>query len=177
MDFDQLQTLLDYHYWARDRLLEAVARLSPEQFTRDLGSSFPSVRDTLAHLYGAEWIWRQRWEGHSPAAQPATASISDLAMLRQLWLEEEQHVRGVVTKLGPAGVLEPLEYERQGVRYSQPFWQLLQHVVNHGTYHRGQVTTMLRQLGATAPVMDLVVFYRERVDIRAVEPSRSRNRA
>jgi len=56
-----LTTLLDYHYWARDRLLEATSALTPEQFTRDLGSSFRSIRDTLAHIYFAEWAWYSRW--------------------------------------------------------------------------------------------------------------------
>ena len=55
----ELRTLVDYHYWALDRLLAAVERLTPDQFTRDLGNSFPSVRDTLAHLQGAEWICDQ----------------------------------------------------------------------------------------------------------------------
>ena len=62
-----LRTLLDYHYWARDRVLDAAALLTPEQFTKDLGSSFTSVRDTLAHTYSAEWAWYSRWQGHSPA--------------------------------------------------------------------------------------------------------------
>jgi uncharacterized damage-inducible protein DinB len=162
MDFDQLRMLLDYHYWARDRMIAAVAALSPEQFNRDLGSSFPSVRETLAHLYGAEWVWRERWEGHTPGGLPAASHFPDLATLRAAWLDEEVRVRGLVTRLGPAGVLAEIAYVRHGVRYSQPFWQLLQHVVNHGTYHRGQLTTMLRQLGASAPVTDLIVFYRER---------------
>jgi uncharacterized damage-inducible protein DinB len=167
MDFGQLNTLLDYHYWGRDHILDAAAALSPEQLTRDLGNSFPSVRDTLAHLYGADWIWRERWEGNSPAALPAASDFPDVASIRQAWLEEEQRVRAVVARLGPSGVLEPLAYERNGVRQSQPFWQMLQHLVNHGSYHRGQVTTMLRQLGASAPAMDLIVFYRERAGVQA----------
>jgi uncharacterized damage-inducible protein DinB len=167
MDFDQLQTLLDYHYWARDRVLDAATRLSPEQFTRDLGSSFPSVRDTLVHLYGAEWIWRERWDGNSPDALPGSSGFPDVASIRQAWLEEEHRVRGVMTRLGPAGVLQPIEYRRNGVQQAQPFWQTLQHLVNHGTYHRGQVTTMLRQLGAPAPAMDLIAFYRERAGVVA----------
>ena len=162
MDFDQLTTLVDYHYWGRDRVLECAEKLSPEQLTRDMSNSFPSVRDTLVHLYGSEWIWRERWEGHSPDALPSSSGFPDVASVRQAWLEEEQRVRGVVTKLGPAGVLQPITYTRNGVRQAQPFWQTLQHLVNHGSYHRGQVVTMLRQLGAEVPVsVDLMAFYRE----------------
>src|SRR5687767_13708820 len=78
MNLQELQTLIDYHYWARDRLLEAVEPLLPEQFTKDLGNSFPSVRDTLVHLYGADWIWCSRWEGESPSAMPEPAAFPDV---------------------------------------------------------------------------------------------------
>ena len=165
MDFDQLKTLVDYHYWGRDRVLDCAEKLSPEQLTRDLGNSFPSVRDTLVHLYGADWIWRERWDGNSPNALPGTEIFPDVASIRKAWLEEERRVRGVVERLGPAGVLEPITYSRNGVSQSQPFWQTLQHVVNHGTYHRGQVVTMLRQLGASVVALDLIVFYRERASV------------
>ncbi len=63
MMHEELTVLLDYHYWARDRLLDAVDRLSPDEFRRDLGSSFGSVRDTLVHTMSAEWVWCSRWEG------------------------------------------------------------------------------------------------------------------
>ena len=167
MDFDQLKTLVDYHYWGRDRVLGCAAALSPEPFTRNLGNSFPSVRDTLVHIYGADWIWRERWEGRSHDALPSADGFPDVASIRTAWLEEEKRLRAFVDKLGPAGVLEPTTYTRNGVRQSQPFWQTLQHLVNHGTYHRGQLTTLLRQLGASSAAMDLIVFYRERAEVPA----------
>jgi uncharacterized damage-inducible protein DinB len=68
----------------------------------------------------------------------------------------------VLARFGERGVDQPVEYTRNGVRYAQPFWQTFQHLVNHGTYHRGQVVTMLRQLGVqTVPSTDLIAFYRE----------------
>ena len=63
MNLQDLRTLLDYHYWARDRILKALEPLSPEEFTRELGSSFTSVQATLAHVCSAEWAWHQRWIG------------------------------------------------------------------------------------------------------------------
>ena len=70
MNPQDVQTLLDYHYWARDRMLDAVEQLTGDQFTRDLGSSFPSIRDTVVHMFGAERNWYLRWRGESPAALP-----------------------------------------------------------------------------------------------------------
>ena len=60
MNLTDLEHLIEFHYWATGHVLTAVEPLTPEQFTRDLGNSFPSVRDTLAHLYGADWICERR---------------------------------------------------------------------------------------------------------------------
>jgi uncharacterized damage-inducible protein DinB len=164
MNFEVLQTLLDYHYWARDRVLDAAERLTPEQLTRDLGNSFPSVRDTLVHLFFADWIWCARWEGESPRTMLDPTTFPDVATIRATWNEHEQKVRGILTTLGENGVNRVFEYRMMsGQPGASPFWQMLQHVVNHGSYHRGQVTTMLRQLGAAPPKsVDLIAFYRER---------------
>jgi len=65
MNLQDLNTLLDYNYWARDRLLDAIGPLTAEQLRRDLGGSFGSIHDTVAHLYAAELVWYDRWQGES----------------------------------------------------------------------------------------------------------------
>jgi uncharacterized damage-inducible protein DinB len=159
-----LRTLLEFHYWARDRMFDAIELLTPEQFTRDLGNSFRSVRDTVAHIYAAEWAWYSRWQGHSPTALLPADQFPDVATLRRAWVEQEQKARAFLAELGEAvGRVMPYTL-LSGVSSASPFWQMLQHVVNHASYHRGQVTTMLRQLGAApAKSCDLITFYRERV--------------
>ncbi|MGH2401000.1 MAG: DinB family protein, partial [bacterium] len=147
MTFQELQTLVDYHYWARDRLLEATEHLTPEEFTRDLGNSFPSIRDTAVHLYAADWIWCCRWEGESPAAMPEASAFPDFDSIRTTWNAHEPRVRAVLDRLGEEGIQRPIAYRTtDGRDQAQVFWQMLQHLVNHGSYHRGQVTTMMRQL-------------------------------
>jgi uncharacterized damage-inducible protein DinB len=159
-----LQTLLDFHYWARDRMLESVEQLTPEQFTRDLGNSFKSVRDTLAHTYGAEWIWYSRWHGVSPTSFQPFDTLPDVASIRGAWIDHEKKVRAFVAGLGEEGINRRYDYTLfNGKASTSVFWQMLQHVVNHASYHRGQVTTLLRQLGAAPPKStDLITFYRER---------------
>ena len=163
MDYATLQTLVDYHYWARDRVLAAVEPLTTEQFTRNLGNSFPSVRDTLVHLFSADWVWCSRWEGGNPRAMLDPAIYPDVATLRAAWVDHEQKVRGILAQCGEQGIARVIEYRMfTGVAQAQPFWQILQHLVNHGSYHRGQITTMLRQLDAAPPKsVDLISFYRE----------------
>jgi len=158
-----LRTLLDFHYWARDRMLDAIEPLTPEQWTRDLGNSFRSVRDTVAHIYSAEWVWYERWRGNAPAALLSAEQFPDVATIRKAWTEHERHVRALLDGLGEDGVARVIPYTLfSGVASASPLWQMLQHVVNHASYHRGQVTTMLRQLGAApAKSCDMITFYRE----------------
>ena len=87
--------LFDYNAWADRRSLDAAAALTPGLFTKSMGSSFPSVRDTLAHIYGAEWIWLERFQGRSPASLPDTTQFTDIASLAQRWGEFEPRLKGV----------------------------------------------------------------------------------
>ena len=163
MTAKELQLLFDYHYWARDRILEAVAPLTPEQLTRDMGNSFRSIRDTLVHTYAAEWVWRERWLGTSPTALLPPDMFPDVAALRSAWVGTEGQVRTILDHLDESGVNRVFEYKLlNGQPGATVLWQVMQHVVNHASYHRGQVTTMLRQLGAApAKPMDLIAYYRE----------------
>jgi len=164
MTIDDIRTLLDYHYWARDRLLAALDPLTDEQLTRDLGSSFRSILDTIVHVFAAEWAWHSRWNGISPTALSQAGTFPDVHTLRARWTDLEQQVRDYLDAAGEEGLGRVYDYKSlAGVASRSPLWQMVQHVVNHASYHRGQVTTMLRQIGAPPPKsLDLIAFYRER---------------
>ena len=163
MTHADLQQLVAYNYWARDRILAAVEPLTADQFTRGLGSSFGSVRDTLAHIYSGEWVWYSRWTGVSPTVPIAFDLFPDLSSLRTAWAALEQQVRAFADRLGDDQTTHEVDYRlMNGTAARSTFQQMVQHVVNHGSYHRGQVTTLLRQLGAAPPKStDLIAFYRE----------------
>ena len=157
--FEKLYT---YNDWANDRAFGAVQSLSPDLLRRDLGNSFASLLDTFVHLVGAEWIWLERWHGRWPAALPKTSEFRDLEEVR----ERAKHVRSDREKWLSSVREEDLRKEvrylnLRGEFYAYPLWQQLAHVVNHSTYHRGQITTMLRQLGAAATSTDLLLYYDE----------------
>ncbi len=163
LDLETLRMLHDYNSWANRRTLESCAALPAEQFTRNLRSSFPSVRDTVAHIYGAEWLWFERFQGKMPTGLPAGSEFADLAGLRARWAELERKFAAYVSGLSAADLARVYEFRTtKGVVYPSALWQALQHVANHGTYHRGQVSTMLRQLGSKPNYTDLIYFYRER---------------
>jgi uncharacterized damage-inducible protein DinB len=94
---------------------------------------------------------------------PEASQFADVASLRERWLEHESHLLKFVRGLSQTDLDGVLEYKtlKYGL-YKNPLWESMQHVVNHGSYHRGQVTTLLRQLGAQPILTDLMHFYRER---------------
>jgi uncharacterized damage-inducible protein DinB len=155
-----LLELLEYQRWATNLTVNAAKALTSEQFTQDLGSSFPSVRDTLVHVFTADRAWLGRLEGQSPPRAIA-ADFATLDSLLKVWEPVLTRWPTVVESLGDPGRL--IEYQSfAGEPFTNSLGQIVRHVVNHGTYHRGQVATMLRQLGAQAVSSDLIYFYRER---------------
>jgi uncharacterized damage-inducible protein DinB len=168
MNVQDFRLLYDYNSWANHRTLEACAPLSEEQFTRDLGSSFRSVRDTLAHICLVEWLWLERWLGRSPDKFPPATDFPTLESLRRRWSEIERNLLDYVAALTPEDIERVLHHKTtSGAPQAAPLGQMLQHLVNHGTYHRGQVATLLRQLGAKPNSTDLILFYRERAGAQA----------
>jgi uncharacterized damage-inducible protein DinB len=160
---NEMVLLYEFNAWANRRMLGAVAAVKQEEFLRPMGSSFGSLRDTMAHIYGAEWVWLERFQGRSPSSLPDITQFSDVPSLREKWTEHEVRLLGFVGKLTQEDLDRVMEYKtlKFGL-YTNPLWQSMQHLVNHGSYHRGQVTTLLRQLDAQPVLTDLMHFYRER---------------
>jgi uncharacterized damage-inducible protein DinB len=163
MNRQDILTLFDYNAWANTRMLDAVESLPAEQFLRDLGNSFPSVRDTLAHILGAEWIWLRRWHGDSPSRGLPAAEFPTVASLRSRFSAVEGERRAFLDTVSEERLARPFTYrDLAGNQHALPLVQSLAHVVNHGTYHRGQVTTLLRQLGAKPVSTDMSRFFLDR---------------
>ncbi len=85
MTLDTLRELLEYNTWANRRLLDAVARLDPDQLTRVLGGSYPSVQATLTHILWAEWLWLERWQGKSPMELFTPEEFPSVSDFRTRW--------------------------------------------------------------------------------------------
>ena len=156
--------LYEYNYWARDRQLQACGALTQEQFLRPMGSSFSSVRDTLVHLLGGEWVWLERWRGRSPtmraAEEFAPEKFPRLSTVQDRWREVETGVREYLAGLKEEALARPVTYTNlKGETWTYPLWRMLLHLVNHQTYHRGQVTTLLRQLGVQPVQIDYLVAH------------------
>jgi uncharacterized damage-inducible protein DinB len=162
MDVAGIQELYRYNQWANDRAFEAASGLTLEEFTRDLGNSYPSVRDTLTHLVWAEWIWLQRWKGTSPQHRFDAAEFPHVNTLATRWRELKAEQGALVEAVTGERLHAVLTYVNlQGRTFRYTLWRQMYHVVNHSTYHRGQLTTMLRQLGRVPVPTDFLVFHDE----------------
>ncbi len=152
-----LAEMFEHNYWARDRQLEACAALSQEQFLRQLGGSFPSLREVLAHLVAVEWLWLERWRGTSPSALIPLDEFPTLAAVTERWNAVEREMREYVAGLDEDELARPLSIvSTRGVQWTYPLWRMVVHLVNHQSYHRGQVTSMLRMLGVQPPRIDFL---------------------
>jgi uncharacterized damage-inducible protein DinB len=161
MTLDDLRSLYTYNAWANARFFEAVAGLDEAGRAAPVESSFPSVIATLGHIVGAEWIWLSRWQGTSPSASPGWLESPKLEALRARLSRVEAERAGFLAGLAGADLQRPVAYRTlDGTAHSTRLLDLLLHLVNHSTYHRGQLTTLLRQAGGAPPATDNVVYTR-----------------
>ncbi len=161
MTLTDIKILFDFDKWATDRILEIVATIAEEQYSKNLGSSHGGIRGTLVHIYAADWIWLERWRGNSPSALIKEEDIPSLSMLKEKWNTLRAEMDQFVQSLNEEKLQALHSYkDTKGNTYSQFLWQQMQHLINHSTYHRGQVVTMLRQGGVKPVATDLIAYYR-----------------
>ena len=149
---------LRYSTWASRKLLDAVRQLPPEDLARGVGISHGSLVGTLAHIHFADRIWYNRTvDSSEPFRMDA-----DLATLETHWPAILQKWEAWAESLDEPGLQRVAEYANTtGETFRTPVWQILLHVVNHATLHRGQAVGMIRQLGIKPPATDLMLYYRE----------------
>jgi uncharacterized damage-inducible protein DinB len=142
------------------RLLEAAAPLSPDELNRDFQTADQSVLGTLLHIYFADRLWLARIKG-DPFPGVLADSERNLAYLQTAWPELHQRWRGWAGSLTNESPAREINYrDLKQNQWKQPLWQIILHVVNHGTHHRGQVSGFLRTMGHTPPVLDLSAYLR-----------------
>lgn len=157
---DTLRQQLDYSAWASQRLLEEANKLSADELTHDFKTADKSVLETLVHVFAADRIWLARVQGTTRASF-IDPQDRDLAVLNKEWPALQQSWKHYTAPLSDQDVLKVIDYkDTKGNPYQQKVWQILLHLVNHGTHHRGQVSGFLRAMGHTPPVLDLMAYYR-----------------
>ena len=170
MNKDDIHLLYEYDRWANARVFQSLTALTTEQFTLDLGGSFPSVRDTMLHIIAGEWIWLTYWKApaHDAALLAdlrkrretlfAPDAFTDLDTVRRKWAEVEMEQFDFVSGLTDESLEKMLPARDTLISLGH----LMQHLANHSTYHRGQISLMVRQLDAEPVATDFHMFVAER---------------
>ncbi len=162
MKTEDLLLLYNYNYWANGRILATVAQLTPEQFVMPSSYGHSSIRATLLHILGAEWIWRMRCqEGISPPSLLSEEQFSSLQAIRTCWEKEENAMRAYLQSLDDEALLRPVRYRTtDGQPQENVLWHLLTHVVIHGTEHRSEIARMLTEHGHSPGDLGVIHFLR-----------------
>ena len=169
MNLSDIRHLFDYTEWANGLAMNAAAELSDENLRREAKISHGSIFGTLLHMAGAEWIWLERWHGHSPPKAEAwslwtTESSPDLATLNERWRDIIDRRARYISELDETRLAAELPFKLlSGDPNSMRLVDQMQHVANHATLHRGQVVGMIRQLGIDPPSTDLLFYLRREI--------------
>jgi uncharacterized damage-inducible protein DinB len=157
----EITQLVAFNRWANQCFFEALSQLPSEQYGRDMRSSHGGIHGTLAHIIGAEKGWLSRWQGKSETGAAGISQMHSVAELRAYWENVCDEMSQFLTTLDDRKLQETLSTTTRTGSYTPSYWQMIQHVVDHSSYHRGQIVTMLRQLGVTPPSTGLIRFYRD----------------
>lgn len=164
MNSSEILLLYDYYYWANARILNALVRVTPEQFMARNSSSYGSLRGTLAHALFAETIWRRRLQGEQmPSGLPVEADFPTPQSLIEAWAREEPVMRAYLANLSDSALQATFQYKNtKGVPFQNVVWHILMHILNHSTQHRAEAAAMLTDFGQSPGDIDMIVFFREK---------------
>ena len=162
MTLSELRFLHAYNAWANNRLFDALEAMSADQYRQDMKASHGSIHNTLVHMVGAEKIWLERWKGLPTEPFLKSDDVASLSGLKSLWEEIGHDTAQWLGGMNDKKLQETFAMKTlKGETFTHQYWQAFQHLINHSTFHRGQVITMMRQLGVKPPATDLIIFYRE----------------
>ena len=160
MTQDEIRSLFSFNAWANQRVLEACAALTPAQLRQPAAGSFPTLYDTLHHIMGVEWLYLERFHGRFPTELLPGETFENLAAFSARWQQIKKGLEEFIRSAELGDSERIIEYKNmKGKPFRYSLRSVLQHVVNHSTYHRGQVTTQLRVLGAKPLSTDLLRYY------------------
>ena len=162
MTLQEIKILHAYNSWSNNRIFDALTQIPTDQYMKEMKGSHGSIHGTLVHIVGAEKLWQSRWRGTAEMALLTAPDVPSLAALRSIWEEVGRGTAAFIGSLTDRKLSETLQVKSLSAgTVTLTYWQSFQHIVDHSTYHRGQIVTMMRQLNTTPPSTAMLLFYRE----------------
>jgi uncharacterized damage-inducible protein DinB len=159
MNKQDILTLYKYNQWANAKILQAAANVTQEQYLAPASFPHGGLQGTLVHTLFAEWLWRQRWNGTSPAIRFRLEEFPTFESLYTRWAQEEKQLLDFVDGLTDERLNNTFNYTNtSGKPFTRILWQAMAHVVNHGTQHRTEAAAMLTELGHSPGDIDFIYF-------------------
>lgn len=158
-----IPSLVRYNLWANKRITDALLKMEAARLVLEQKSSFPTIRQTLLHTWGAEELWYKRLHGESPSHFISMDDPIEFTEAVQRFNDVSQRFARIPEEKDTAWLeAECIYKDLKGNEYKQPRWQMLVHCMNHSTYHRGQIVTMMRVAGELKiPQTDMIAYFRE----------------
>lgn len=157
---EYLARLFEYNRWANERVLLAAEQLSDFDLKKDQGHSWGSIHAMLVHMLSAEWIWLRRLQGHSPAGLLSAAEFPTVDAVRTRWAVIASNLFAFLHEQTPANLMQDVHYRStEGNAYTLKTWQILVHVANHATHHRGELAAMFALLDVPHEEDDWLFYF------------------
>lgn len=147
MDSTYLKQLTDYTAWVNKEVISWLRQLTDEQWKQEHRSSFPGIRKTVLHIVSAENIWLAFWKKKSAPVFLSAVFDGSTDDLLDIWEKTTAELVDFMRQYPPGEHDMPVILQWRGETWQMAFWQTIVHFVNHSTYHRGQLVTLLRQTG------------------------------
>lgn len=154
------ENLYEYSFWANHRYFAVAEGLSDEQLHRMQGQSWGNVQAVLVHMLSSEWVWLQRWHGVSPKGHLDQADFPTLASVRERWSKQEAELRAYISSQTEGGLQSMITYSNfSGETFTVPLWQMLMHLANHETHHRGELAAMFALMDVPHPEEEVIQYF------------------
>jgi uncharacterized damage-inducible protein DinB len=160
---DDFVTLFAFNRWANAKMLDACRKLTAEQYGAEPAPGWPPVRTTVWHIVIVTEGWLRALAGEVVQSFPAEAEVSTPDGAAGVLERAYRILDALLPTLTPEALTTPRTFSRRGWTAVFPPWVVLRHIVNHTTYHRGQVASKLKRFGVQQPETDLVYFALEQV--------------
>jgi uncharacterized damage-inducible protein DinB len=164
---DDFASLFAFNRWANAKMLDACRKLTPEQYAAEPVPGWSSVRSSVAHIALATDGWLRGLAADPDPNSPTEADLPTVEDAARLLDQAYRRLDELLPGMTPERLATPVTLQRRGRTITMPPWAILRHLVNHTTYHRGQVASKLKRFGVQQPETDFIFWVKEQIPQKA----------